>query len=546
MYCMRNILVWTLLLFLISCNTRKQNTEILNHANNAALTCPDSIPIILAQIENPGKIVALEKADYGRLISISHFSGGKAMADDSLIIFSLQYYKIHNITKHLNETYLLAAMYYQWKEQSDKNLELLNEGLNLSLKTNDSINVGRFYYLLGQELYRKKDYLPAIDYYKKVISFDKKSEKDLSYEIGLAFANMGQKDSTKYYINKSIQLAYSQKDTTAVYHYLRNFADILYTQSDYDGAITLLKQAATYKNYETANLYTSLSSNYLVLHKNDLAKISLEEAKKLLRKESGKNLITTYNSIMSLQAIMDYSVGKRFDQTAIGRFNDSIWNENQREKQFIEEKIRTKNQLEQQNLKLTINAQRMQLLFVSVLFLLALLGSFIYLYVRRKRRLLEEAEERLEALQNLLKKTTNNPGEKDFFFKKILLQQLGLIRIVATTPTEHNQNLLRKVSQITNNEIPVDSLLIWEDLYATIDSVYDNFYSKLLNTYRNVLIEREIQLCCMLCAEFSTKEISVVIQQSVRTIYQRKTTIRQKLDIPEKEDIVDFLWTHFC
>ena len=32
-----------------------------------------------------------------------------------------------------------------------------------------------------------------------------------------------------------------------------------------------------------------------------------------------------------------------------------------------------------------------------------------------------------------------------------------------------------------------------------------------------------------LCAEFSTKEISVVTQQSIPTIYQRKTNIRKKL-----------------
>lgn len=37
---------------------------------------------------------------------------------------------------------------------------------------------------------------------------------------------------------------------------------------------------------------------------------------------------------------------------------------------------------------------------------------------------------------------------------------------------------------------------------------------------------------------FSTKEISVVTQQSVRTIYQRKTDIRHKLGMDEKEDII--------
>ena len=50
--------------------------------------------------------------------------------------------------------------------------------------------------------------------------------------------------------------------------------------------------------------------------------------------------------------------------------------------------------------------------------------------------------------------------------------------------------------------------------------------------------EKEIQLCCLLCAGFSTKEISVVTQQSVRTIYQRKTDIRHKLGMDEKEDII--------
>ena len=59
--------------------------------------------------------------------------------------------------------------------------------------------------------------------------------------------------------------------------------------------------------------------------------------------------------------------------------------------------------------------------------------------------------------------------------------------------------------------------------------------------YGNILNEKELQLCCLLKSDFSTKEISVVIQQSIRTVYQRKTVIRQKLDMAEKEDIVEFL-----
>ena len=39
---------------------------------------------------------------------------------------------------------------------------------------------------------------------------------------------------------------------------------------------------------------------------------------------------------------------------------------------------------------------------------------------------------------------------------------------------------------------------------------------------------------CLFKANFSTKEINMLTRQSLQTIYQRKTQIRQKLSIPEK------------
>jgi DNA-binding CsgD family transcriptional regulator len=82
---------------------------------------------------------------------------------------------------------------------------------------------------------------------------------------------------------------------------------------------------------------------------------------------------------------------------------------------------------------------------------------------------------------------------------------------------------------------------VWEDLYPVIDRIYDGFYTQMNQCFGSVLIDKEQQLCCLLCAEFSTKEISVVTQQSIPTIYQRKTNIRKKLGMGEKEDIVGFI-----
>ena len=68
------------------------------------------------------------------------------------------------------------------------------------------------------------------------------------------------------------------------------------------------------------------------------------------------------------------------------------------------------------------------------------------------------------------------------------------------------------------------------------------FNQSLMNDrYSNILNEKEIKLCCLLKANFSTKEINMLTRQSLQTIYQRKTQIRQKLSIPEADDILHHL-----
>ena len=124
-------------------------------------------------------------------------------------------------------------------------------------------------------------------------------------------------------------------------------------------------------------------------------------------------------------------------------------------------------------------------------------------------------------------------------FKKLLLQQLGIIRLVANTPTSQNQALLKLISGIGNKEIPVEGLLAWADLYPVIDKLYDGFYSRMMEKFGQVLSDKEVQICCLLCAGFSTKEIGVVTQQTSATIYVRKTSIRKKINAGEKQDIVE-------
>ena len=110
-----------------------------------------------------------------------------------------------------------------------------------------------------------------------------------------------------------------------------------------------------------------------------------------------------------------------------------------------------------------------------------------------------------------------------------MLQQLGVIKTIAGTPTEANQQLLARLMAL--NEETANALIDWPSIYQTIDLVYDGFYTRLRDKYKDVLNEKELQLCCLL------KAINMLTRQSLQTIYQRKTQVRQKLNLAEAEDI---------
>lgn len=75
------------------------------------------------------------------------------------------------------------------------------------------------------------------------------------------------------------------------------------------------------------------------------------------------------------------------------------------------------------------------------------------------------------------------------------------------------------------------------NLCAADKAQNDDFYTRLRDKCKDVLNEKGLQLCCLLKADFSTKEINMLTRQSLQTIYQRKTQVRQKLNLPEAEDI---------
>ena len=203
--------------------------------------------------------------------------------------------------------------------------------------------------------------------------------------------------------------------------------------------------------------------------------------------------------------------------------------------------------LQQQSRALALKTESQHktvVILVIALFALIIIASAVWII--RQRRLRErENEERAEALQKMVDELKSEPAPMQAevhtpeALRRAMLQQLGIITMVAETPTEQNREMLRKISSI---ESDTDGELVnWNNVFELINTLYAGFYDKLQASYGELLSPKEKQIIVLMVAGFSTKEISVISGQTTSTIYVRKSSIRKKLGVPEKEDIVKFL-----
>ena len=546
-----------LYLFIISsillCACRHtDNTTLLRQADAVIYGNSDSAMKLLSSIKNPERLPFEEKMLYGWLRTFVHNVRGNSMTEDSLILPAFDYFVAGPDTVKMLNSFVLKSKYLYWQKRHEEAMSVLDSGIAAATACRDTyLMVSMLAEKANRHVYVDKDYKKAIEAHLRAIAI--REDEGLCYSLGIAMGLQGN-DSASYYMDRSIALVEQKKDTARLVHYLRNYAQMLsYIGNDYEKAAVVSKRlrSLTPDGGQIAMTDLVLTECFLKMGKLDSAQYYLDQGRSLLAYQ--EKFLTTENMMSYYQGLIDYTRHRTFDFLKVMRYNDSVHNALYALQSTIRRKDESKESLSNANLMLTVERQEAQLTLLGCLLLLVVVGGGAFFYIRRRRHRLIEAEERIETLNRLLVDATKGDDEQRVagstdkevedgqFFRKILLQQLGIIRLVATQPTSQNQELLRRISGITNRELPVESLLVWEDLYPVIDRIYNGFYTQMNQRFGSVLIDKEQQLCCLLCAEFSTKEISVVTQQSIPTIYQRKTNIRKKLGMGEKEDIVGFI-----
>ena len=540
-----------LLALLVSCSVHRDRQRI-EQAEALLYSNRDSAELLLRQVERPERLDDAHLAKYWLTLCDLHANSMQSLSEDSMICWTADYYRHQWETDHSDAGSMimsgeLEAMYYWWNGDKEKAQEVLRRQQHYADEVAEQTGEHLWQVIvlrISAELAMRDYQFDLVrDYTEALIALDDGKaihldEVERVYNaLAIVYFSLGEYDKMEQSFEKAIANAADSVFITNVVR--RNYADLLGETGQTDRAIRMLEELT--EQYRQADNWLLVESLYslsrLWLNKGDKQRTEryMNEADALFAqyKESSDFDPATEAAILAHKQVLEYATKGTYHFFPLVKYLNH-WSEDDYVRYRIAEaKENSIRDLQERNLYLTISRQRQAILIIVILFIAAGATLLFWLLYRRRRQLLLHKEEEIETLQRLL--STHNAQENNV--QQMMLRQLGIIKTIAGTPTEANQHLLGQLTAL--DESKASALIEWQSIYKAVDLAYDGFYMRLMGKYGEVLNEKEIQLSCLLRAGFSTKEINMLTRQSIQTIYQRKTQIRQKLGLQEGEDIVE-------
>ncbi|PWL58455.1 MAG: hypothetical protein DBY35_13105 [Bacteroidales bacterium] len=526
----------------VSCFRSQKQAHALSDIENLAHTNPDSALILLNDID----ISELEedslKAYYYLITAAAHKTKESPMVSDSLVRRSFEYYKSRDYNRFLKSVDLYSLHLF-WSGDGKKSLALLDSVITLSdIPDSNMIELLQTRIGIGGAEFDCKN---NINYIRHLQKLDKDSANQIEYLYQLCenyqFANHG--DSALIIIDGLIDYAYANHLEKDQFKYTYEKIGILEELGKYEESNSMADYVLENSPHNSAlpYLYFWKALNYFNMKDFDRSSRELTIADSCAqgRTDVDHNYYESFAG--PLREFLAYKQNGKIRLSQLAALNNS-------QRDFFNRLEYTQLETEQNALKLenkalTLKAQNERKTAIMIICLLGaiIIGLAALWNIQKRKRRTIEAEERAEALQKMVDELSASKTQlsEHESLRRAMLQQLGIIKMVAETPTEQNQDMLRKLSSIESDTN--GALVSWKNVYEIINNLYSGFYTFLHNRYGNILTDKEEQIIVLMLAGFSTKEISVITSQTTATIYVRKSSIRKKLGVPEKEDIIVFL-----
>lgn len=548
---MRNllyILLTVLTVSITSCSrSDSYNRNTIDEAEKVMQTNADSAMAMLDAIDPADLKADSLRTKYHYLRGFGHMRQNRSMIGDSLIAFAHEYYRGKDVVRDMRSG-TAYAWYKFWVGDTPGAITMLDSLVSLRNMPDSLIAPTlRIRVLLGASEYQGDALIP---FARRLVSIETDTLRrvEATYMLLSAYEYAEKLDSALMLSEELIEYARSHNWGDKQFMFELERAQILGEMgrtAESDEIVAEIFRKSSPDNGAADYLHMQLAMNALNTGNLNRAAKELAIADSFavkFRKEDD----TYYRSYSNLlRTMIDFKQNGKMRLAHVYGLNNRQQERYNRAKASQWESELSA--LEQQRRALALKAESehktVVILVIALVAVLILAGAVWIIRHRRQRE--RENEERAEALQKMVDELKAAPSLEQTevhtpaALRRAMLQQLGIIKMVAETPTEQNREMLRKISL---SESDTDGELVnWNNVFELINTLYSGFYDKLHTAYGETLTPKEEQIIVLMVAGFSTKEISVITGQTTSTIYVRKSSIRKKLGVPEKEDIVTFL-----
>lgn len=543
-----HVLVAIVALGTASCSkSMSQYDKEIDQAEKMMLSNPDSALSMLDAIDASELKIDSLRTKYHFIKGYGHLKCNRSMIGDSLIVYAHDYYRGKDLVRDIRSGIVLA-WYKFWVGDTPGAMTMLDSLAGLP-DVPDSLMTQtlRIRVMLGASEYQGQQLIP---YAKKLheLETDSLRKIEANYMLLTAYEYAGETDSALYLLDQLVDYARNHNWGDKHFMFELERAQLLTEKgrsAESDALIGEIFRKAGPDNGAADYLHFQYAIN--ALNSGDITRalrhLALADSLAIKLRGDDDTYFRSYSNL--LHAIIDFTQTGHIKLMHINGLNNRQGERYNRMKASQWESER--GALHQQNRALALKAESEHktviILIISLVTLLVLAGALWIIIIRRQRE--RENEERIEALQKMVDEYRSAPATRELeiadssALRSAMLKQLGIIKMVAETPTEQNREMLRKISSIDGK---IDGELVdWGNVFGMIDNLYSGFYGKLHGKYGDILSPKEEQIIVLMVAGFSTKEISVITGQTTSTVYVRKSSIRKKLGVPEKEDIVRFL-----
>ena len=369
---------------------------------------PDSLANLLEEIINPFMLPEMQKADYARWLTKTHLRQGRSLMNDTLIHYSVEYYKKADY-EHLLEAYLLAAEQADWKKvDAPQREQILYEALQCAQALNDTTVIHKIVSTLSGIHKMPED----DDKINELIHVTKRYAGDQNY-INVClnqrklFALLGQKDSVLLYTRKGIELLHEQNDSRE-YNLTRDYARMLSLSGQGENALKVLKDIE-----DRIPVGNEIKLDYIIILINmgklDSAQVYIDSFYSLIQESITNSQRYSDNDdfeymILELflgeyQSIIDTKKGKLYSIEFTNSLIEKIFNNSRNRMKIEREQQFVQNKLIQDNINLDIDSSRLKQHFlwagIGMLFVIVLIVFFYQRKLLRKERSIQQIKEQL-------------------------------------------------------------------------------------------------------------------------------------------------------